>query len=121
MPYDIRRADPYGIYDRFDFDVPVLYDGDLYDRYRVRLLEMRESVRILKQALAADQPDKPGDILAGKKTYRSSVPAGRGLFARREAEGRAGLLRRSATARQNPYRYHVALESFINLNALEAT
>ncbi len=35
VPYDVRRADPYGIYDRFDFDVAVRYNGDLYDRYLI--------------------------------------------------------------------------------------
>ena len=50
--YDVRRAEPYGIYDRFDWDVPIRYNGDCYDRYLVRVAEMRESVRILKQALA---------------------------------------------------------------------
>ncbi|HKI18398.1 MAG TPA: NADH-quinone oxidoreductase subunit NuoB, partial [Isosphaeraceae bacterium] len=51
VPYDIRRAAPYSIYDRFDFKVVTGSNGDLYDRYYVRLLEMRESARILKQAV----------------------------------------------------------------------
>ena len=38
------------MYDRFDFDVPVLYGGDVYDRYRIRVMEMRQSLRILEQA-----------------------------------------------------------------------
>ena len=91
-------------------------NGDLYDRYFVRLLEMRESVRILKQAVA-DIPDGP--ILPGKKSYQIKVPGRRGVFPRREPEGRAGLLcgrRRLRTA----YRYHVRSPSFINLTALEA-
>ena len=73
VAYDIRRAAPYGIYDRFDFDVITGTNGDLYDRYYVRLLEMRESVKILKQAVR-DIPDGP--ILPGKKSYQIKVPAG---------------------------------------------
>ena len=50
VPYDIRRADPYSIYDRFDFDVAVRYHGDMYDRYLMRIDEIRQSLRILQQA-----------------------------------------------------------------------
>ncbi len=71
--YDIRRAAPYGIYDRFDFNVITASNGDLYDRYYVRLQEMRESARILKQAVR-DIP--AGPILPGKKSYQIKVPAG---------------------------------------------
>lgn len=51
IKWDIRRADPYSIYDRFNFDVPVGTVGDVYDRYWVRVQEMRQSVRILEQAI----------------------------------------------------------------------
>ena len=52
VPYDVRRAEPYSIYDRFDFNVPLLHNGDLYDRYLIRVLEAREALKILDQALA---------------------------------------------------------------------
>lgn len=52
VDYDIRKAHPYSIYDRFDFSVPVGRDGDCYDRYVVRMEEMRESAKIIRQALA---------------------------------------------------------------------
>jgi len=48
--YDLRKVDKYGIYDRFDFRIPLGSHGDVYDRYMIRLLEMRESVKILRQA-----------------------------------------------------------------------
>src|SRR3990172_8262520 len=48
---DVRKADPYCVYDRMQFDIPVGRNGDCYDRFRVRLEEMRQSVRILDQAL----------------------------------------------------------------------
>ena len=50
--YDIRKVDKYGIYDRFTFRVPLGDHGDVYDRYMMRMLEMRESLKILEQALA---------------------------------------------------------------------
>src|SRR5204862_7353587 len=49
--YDLRKVDRYGIYDRFEFKVPLGEHGDVYDRYMIRVLEMRESVKILNQAL----------------------------------------------------------------------
>ncbi len=49
--FDIRKHDPYGIYDRFDFDIPVFFGCDSYDRYRARIAEIRQSARIVRQAL----------------------------------------------------------------------
>jgi NADH-quinone oxidoreductase subunit D len=54
--YDVRKAFPYGGYETFDFDVPVGADGDVYERYRVRIAEMRESVKICRQALERISP-----------------------------------------------------------------
>lgn len=51
LDFDVRRDDPYGIYDRFEFDVPLGNNGDCYDRYQVRIEEMRQSMRILEQAI----------------------------------------------------------------------
>jgi NADH-quinone oxidoreductase subunit D len=51
VPWDLRKAEPYSSYDHFDFKIPVGTEGDNYDRYRVRMAEMRESVRIIEQAL----------------------------------------------------------------------
>jgi NADH-quinone oxidoreductase subunit D len=56
--WDLRRAEPYLAYDQVDFRVPVYFGGDVYDRYRVRMEEMRESVRIIEQALQR-MPDGP--------------------------------------------------------------
>jgi NADH:ubiquinone oxidoreductase subunit D len=117
VPYDIRRADPYSIYDRFDFDIPVLYGGDVYDRYRVRVLEMRQSLRILQQALSQVDGAKAGDIQAGKKAYSHRVPAGQ-VYSRVETpKGELGFYLVSDGS-QNPYRYHVRSSSFINLNSM---
>ena len=51
MPYDVRRARPYDFYDQFDWDVPIARDGDNFARYLVRMEEMRQSLKIIRQAL----------------------------------------------------------------------
>lgn len=56
VDYDVRKDDPYLVYDRFEFDVPVGTRGDNYDRFLVRVYEMRQSIRILRQALAQIPP-----------------------------------------------------------------
>ncbi len=120
IPYDVRRTDPYGIYDRFDFKVPVLFGGDCYDRYRVRMMEMRESIKILKQAIEQMEANtRWGDIQAGKKAYNHRVPAGQ-YYARVETpKGELGYYIVSDGG-QNPYRYHIRSTSFINLNSMKA-
>jgi len=115
VPYDIRRADPYGIYDRFDFDVVTRPEGDMYARYAVRIEEMRQSLRILEQAIKGI-PEGP--VLSGKPIYQVRVPAGE-AYGRIEApKGELGFYVIS-NGKPNPWRYHVRAPSFINLTALE--
>jgi NADH-quinone oxidoreductase subunit D/NADH-quinone oxidoreductase subunit C/D len=115
VPYDVRRAQPYGIYDRFDFDVALRQNGDLYDNYLIRLDEIRQSLRILEQAVNA-MPEGP--IMTGKPQYQVRVPAGE-AYGRIEApKGELGYYVIS-TGKPNPWRYHVRAPSFINLTALE--
>jgi len=59
VPYDVRRAHPYDLYDTLDFEIPVLYGGDVYDRYRIRMLEIRESLKIIRQLLDRGMPEGP--------------------------------------------------------------
>lgn len=115
VKYDVRRAEPYSIYDRFDFDIPVGTHGDIYDRMWVRVQEIRESIKILKQAIK-DIPS--GEIQAGKKAYSFKVPKG-DVYNRMEApRGEFGwYLVSDGTA--NPYRYHVRAGDFINLATME--
>jgi NADH:ubiquinone oxidoreductase subunit D/NADH:ubiquinone oxidoreductase subunit C len=115
VPYDIRRVAPYSIYDRFEFNVITGTRGDVYDRYYVRLLEMRESVKILKQALR-DLPEGP--ILPGKKSYQIKVPAGEAYSRVENPKGELGYYV-VADGGPTAYRYHVRSPSFINLTALE--
>jgi len=70
LAWDLRRAQPYECYDEFDFQIPVGKNGDCYDRYLVRMAEMRESVKIMRQACAMlKMPENQGDVLArGKVT-----------------------------------------------------
>ncbi|MDG1531868.1 MAG: NADH-quinone oxidoreductase subunit D [Paracoccaceae bacterium] len=66
MAWDLRRSQPYECYDEFDFDIPVGTSGDCYDRYLCRMQEMRESLKIIKQAIAKLRVEK-GDVLARGK------------------------------------------------------
>ncbi len=116
VDYDIRRAAPYSIYDRFGFDVVTGQNGDLYDRYYVRLQEMRESVKILKQAVR-EIPEGP--FIAGKKTYQIKVPSGEAYSRVENPKGELGYYIFSDGS-PTAYRYHVRSPSFINLTALEA-
>jgi NADH-quinone oxidoreductase subunit D len=61
VPYDVRKAFPYLRYDTFEFEVPTATDGDVYARYQVRMAEMRQSVRICRQALERITPTGPYD------------------------------------------------------------
>lgn len=113
VPYDIRRADPYSIYDRFDFDIPIGTIGDVYDRYLVRIAEMRQSVRILEQALR----DLPEGETATKRKRRFRPPEG-DVYHRIEApKGELGFYLVSDGS-ENPYRYKIRSPSFVNLQAL---
>jgi NADH-quinone oxidoreductase subunit C/D len=115
VKYDLRRADPYSIYDRFDFDIPVGTNGDIYDRMYVRIKEIRESIKILKQALK-DIPS--GETMAGKKAYSFKVPKG-DVYAHIEApRGEFGWYIVSDN-NTTPYRYHVRPGDFVNLATME--
>jgi NADH:ubiquinone oxidoreductase subunit D len=114
VPYDIRRVEPYAVYDRFDFKIPLLHNGDLYDRYLIRILEAREAVKILVQAL--DQIPE-GPIQGGKKAWQVRVPAGEAYARVEHPKGELGYyLVSNGTA--NPWRYRVRSPSFINLTAM---
>jgi NADH:ubiquinone oxidoreductase subunit D len=117
IAYDIRKVEPYSIYDSFDFDVPTYETGDVYDRYRQRIAEARQSIKILKQAL--NRIPAQGAISAGKNAWNIKVPEGE-LYSRVEhPKGELGFYLVSDGG-TNPYRYHVRSECLINLTALEA-
>jgi NADH-quinone oxidoreductase subunit D len=114
--YDIRKVDKYGIYDRFDFLVPLGDHGDTFDRYMIRLLEMRESIKILRQALR-DIPTGP--IMDPKAKIRGFRPKPGEAYGRIEGpKGELGFYLISDGS-PNPYRYRVRPPSLINLTVLE--
>lgn len=120
VAYDIRRAEPYSIYDELDFDVAVQYEGDMYARYLVRLQEMRESVRILKQILPRLEYTA-GESVASPFAYSGKVPIGEAYGRVENGKGELGYYVVSAgdkKAAANPWRYHVRAPSFINLTPL---
>ena len=114
VPYDVRRAEPYSIYDRFEFDIPVRYHGDTFDRYLLRMDEIRQSIRIIQQAVTSI-PEGP--ILAGRPQYIVRVPPGESYGRVEGPKGELGFYIVS-TGKANPWRYHVRAPSFINLTAL---
>ena len=115
VPYDIRRADPYGIYDRFDFDVAVRHNGDLMDNYLIRIDEIRQSLRILEQAI---KQIPQGPINSQKPAYQVRVPAGEAYGRIESPKGELAFYVIS-NGKPNPWRYHVRPASFVNLTALE--
>jgi NADH-quinone oxidoreductase subunit D len=117
VDYDIRKVDKYGVYGRFDFRVPLGEVGDVYDRYYIRVLEMREAIRILQQALR-DIP--AGPIVAPEVKLRNfKVPQGDGYGRIESPKGELGFYLVSDETGKTPYRYHVRPPSFINLTILE--
>lgn len=119
--YDIRKVDHYSIYNRFDFKIPLGQRGDVYDRYYVRILEIRESLKILEQALAKIPQ---GEILNKKalpflKMPRNFKPPVGEAYGRVESpKGELGYYVVSDGTPQ-PWRYHVRAPSLINLSVLE--
>ena len=114
--YDLRKVDKYGIYSRFDFKVPLGEHGDIYDRYMVRVLEMRESLKILQQALR-DIP--AGPVMDPKAKLRGFRPKPGEVYGRIEGpKGELGFYVISDGS-PNPYRYRIRPPSFINLTVLE--
>jgi NADH-quinone oxidoreductase subunit D len=114
--YDLRKVDKYGIYDRFDFRVPLGEHGDVFDRYMIRVLEMRESLKILEQALR-EIPEGP--IIDPKYKVRNFKPKIGEAYGRVEGpKGELGFYVISDGS-TNPYRYRVRPPSFINLTVLE--
>jgi len=115
MDYDLRKKEPYSIYDRFDFDAPVGTNGDSYDRYLVRLEEVRQSLRIIDQAIE-QMPDE-GPILP-ERLPRALRPAAGEVYMRCEnPRGEYGIYLVSRGGTQ-PYRLRIRGASFCNLSAL---
>ena len=114
--YDVRKVDHYGIYDRFPFRVPLGDHGDVYDRYMIRLLEMRESLKILQQAM---REIPSGPIMDPATKPRGFRPKAGEAYSRIESpKGELGFYLIS-DGTPSPYRFRVRPPSLINLTILE--
>ena len=115
--YDVRRAEPYSSYQDFDFRVPVETAGDCYARYRVRMVEFRESIRIVRQALDG-LPEGPISSRPGVKSVgQVRVPKGEGYARVEGPRGELGCYLVSDGG-PRPYRLKWRGASFTNLAVL---
>ena len=112
--WDIRKADPYCGYEKYDFEVPIGYQGDAFDRFLVRFEEMRQSLRIIEQALDG----LPSGPHSTEVPLALRPPAGE-AYAR--VEGPRGELGYYVVSDESPspYRFHIRAPSFINLSVLK--
>jgi NADH-quinone oxidoreductase subunit D len=114
VKWDLRKNEPYSIYDRFDFDVPVRETGDAWARYHVRLAEIEESLKILEQA--CEQFPSEGDILA-KVPKIIKAPKGEAFVRIESPRGEIGCYIAS-DGKKEPYRLKFRRPSFYNLQIL---
>jgi NADH-quinone oxidoreductase subunit D len=114
VKWDLRKAQPYEGYQNFDFEIPTGVNGDTYDRYLVRVAEMRQSVRILQQAIEAIPT---GPIMA-KVPKVIKPPVGEVYHSIEAPKGELGYFIVSDGSTQ-PYRVRVRPPSFVNLQALD--
>lgn len=114
IKWDLRKDEPYCIYDRFDFDVPVSTDGDCMSRYHLRLAEIEQSLRILEQAL--DQFPSEGEVM-GKVPRVIRPPAGETYVRIESPRGEIGCYIASQ-GKDKPWRLKFRRPSFTNLQIL---
>lgn len=114
VDWDLRKAEPYCLYDRFEFDVPLGRNGDCYDRYRIRLEEIKQSLRILQQALEQFPEDGP---TMGKVPRVIRPPEGEAYVRIESPRGEIGC-HIVSKGKAEPYRLKFRRPSFINLQLL---
>ena len=114
VKWDLRKAQPYSHYDDFDFEIPTGQNGDTYDRYLVRIAEMRQSLRIIRQAV---EKLPEGPIMA-KVPKIIKPPVGEVYHSVEAPKGELGYFVVSDGSTQ-PYRVRVRPPSFVNLQALD--
>ncbi len=114
VKWDLRKAQPYSGYEKYDFEIPTRQNGDTYDRYVVRMEEMRQSVRIMRQAVA-NLPEGP---IMGKVGKVIKPPVGEAYVSIEAPKGELGYYVVSDGSTQ-PYRCRVRPPSFVNLQALD--
>ncbi|HXG33895.1 MAG TPA: NADH-quinone oxidoreductase subunit D [Bryobacteraceae bacterium] len=114
VKWDLRKAQPYSGYEKYDFEIPTRENGDTYDRYIVRMQEMRQSVRIIRQAV---EGIPEGPIMA-KVPKVMKPPVGEVYVSIEAPKGELGYYVVSDGSTQ-PYRVRVRPPSFVNLQALD--
>ena len=140
VPWDLRKSQPYAMYEQVDFDIPVGKNGDCYDRYLVRMLEMRESCKIMRQCLekmpsgpwrVADQKVTPPRRAEMKRSMEAlihhfklytegvHVPAGQVYAAVESSKGEFGVYL-VADGTNKPYRCKIRSPGYVHLQAIEA-
>ena len=138
VKWDLRKSQPYSSYDKFDFDVPTRPEGDVYARYRVRMAEMRESLKIVRQAMEGMpegpvRANAPHIVLPDRDSMKNSIealiyhfkivtegfhpPVGEVYQCVESPRGELGIYMVSDGA-PKPFRCHVRAPSFANLQAL---
>ena len=139
VPWDLRKAQPYAVYDRMDFDIPVGRNGDCYDRYLVRMLEVRESLKIMRQCLrempagpvrVADQKVTPPPRAEMKRSMEAlihhfklytegvHVPKGEVYAAIESSKGEFGVYLVS-DGTNKPYRCKIRSPGYVHLEAID--
>jgi NADH-quinone oxidoreductase subunit D len=114
VEWDLRKAQPYSGYEKYDFEIPTRQNGDTYDRYIVRMQEMRQAVRIMQQAVESI-PEGP---IMGKVGKVIKPPVGEAYVSIEAPKGELGYYVVSDGSTQ-PYRCRVRPPSFVNLQALD--
>lgn len=114
IKWDLRKDEPYSIYDRFDFDIPVREEGDALARYQIRLAEIGESLKIIEQACEQFPADGP---FMAKVPKIIKVPKGEGFVRIEGARGELGCYIAS-DGKKEPYRLKFRRPSFYNLQIL---
>ncbi|MFO1039971.1 MAG: NADH-quinone oxidoreductase subunit D [Geminicoccaceae bacterium] len=139
VPWDLRKAQPYEVYDRMDFDIPVGMNGDCWDRYLVRMLEVHESLKIMKQCLeqmpegpvrSADTKVTPPRRVDMKRSMESlihhfklftegvHVPPGETYAAVESSKGEFGVYL-VADGTNKPYRCKIRSPGYVHLQAFD--
>ena len=114
VPWDLRKTDPYEVYDRLEFDIPVGHFGDVYDRFIVRMEEMRQSVRIVKQCM---EQLPPGEVRLQLPTL-VRPPKGEAYGYVEGPKGELGFYLVSDGVSISPYRCKIRAPGLINLTPL---
>ncbi|MCL4162066.1 UNVERIFIED_CONTAM: hypothetical protein GTU68_048698 [Idotea baltica] len=129
IEWDLRRKQPYEVYDQLDFDIPVGVNGDCYDRYLIRMEEFRQSNRIIKQCVDNNKfapPDREGmktnmeDMIHHFKLFTEGfhVPAGEAYAAVEHPKGEFGIYMVSDGANK-PYRLKIRAPGFAHIAAMD--